>query len=233
MTAHYTKTTEVGAATNKTYAYVSQLSNAVSGTRYQIKAYYKVLSHTKGASCPDYNLPLTACQLRLSYAEWWDNKQNIVSKNLNPTSGYVEISVPFKPNHNSDYLHVMLECEAKSAGPGCSEVTVLLDDVTWTDPGHVCWAPIGCYVDSVSGGLLPHHGRLPNWPLTTTIESCQEACGNQGHIYAGLENGRECYCGDTLAGGTLAPASECNKPCTGNGEQLCGGKNRVDVYQKP
>lgn len=227
MTASYSKTAE-GAVTNN-YAYVQQfISQARTANTYQIKAYYKVLSHTKGATCPDESLPLTTCKLRVSYVD-----QTIDSIHLNPTSGYVELNVPFTPESSARYLSFNLECNPTPATPGCSEMTLLLDDVTWTDPGHVCWTPLGCHIDSVSNRILPDHGRLPNWPHTTTIQSCQQACGNQGHIYAGLEFGVECFCGDALVGSTLAPASECNMPCSGSSQQLCGGPDRIDVYQKP
>lgn len=110
----------------------------------------------------------------------------------------------------------------------------MIDDVSWTDPGHQCWRPLGCYTDKVSNRALPEHGRLVNWPYTTTIESCQEACGRQGYSLAGLEFGKECFCATAIGGVSVpASASECNMPCMGDGRQLCGGPDRLDVYQKP
>lgn len=227
LTASYWKTAE-GVATNN-YAWVQQfVYQARTAEFYRIKAHYKVLSHNKGASCPDASLPLTSCKLKVSYVD-----QVIKNIQLHPTSGYVEINVPFTPESGGRYLHFNLECKPDTTTPGCGEATLLLDDITWNDPGHVCWTPLGCHVDSSSNRLLPHHGRLPLWPRTTSIDTCQEACDSQGHTFAGLENGIECYCGDSLVGSVPAPASECNKPCSWNTEQLCGGVNRVDVYQKP
>ena len=225
MTASYSKTAGGDALNN--YAYVQQfVGSARTGNVYQIKAHYKVLSHTKGASCPDTSLPLTDCKLKLTYVN-----QVIDSIHLNPTSGYVELSVPFIPDSGGRYLNFNLECKPAALTPGCGEASILLDDVTWTDPGHTCWTPLGCFPDSTSARVLPHHGRLPNWPYTTTIESCQAACGHQGHTYAGLEFGNECYCGDSFAGNGLRPASECNMKCSGNSQQLCGAGDRIDVYQ--
>lgn len=73
-----------------------------------------------------------------------------------------------------------------------------------------------------------------NWPHTTTIESCQEACGRQGYTFAGLEFGIECFCGNGIEGkGRVVDEGECGMVCSGDGRQSCGGRDRVMIYRKP
>ncbi|KAL5318593.1 hypothetical protein ACEPPN_013656 [Leptodophora sp. 'Broadleaf-Isolate-01'] len=64
-----------------------------------------------------------------------------------------------------------------------------------------------------------------------TIEMCQASCAT--YTYFGVEYGRECYCGNSLAASSVAaPATDCNVPCMGNTAQKCGAGNRLDVYVK-
>ena len=47
----------------------------------------------------------------------------------------------------------------------------------------------------------------------------------------GLEYGRECYCGDELAAGSVkAPETDCTFPCSGSSTELCGAGFRLNVY---
>lgn len=50
----------------------------------------------------------------------------------------------------------------------------------------------------------------------------------------GMEYGDECYCGDASAvaasGSTVVPESQCNTPCSGNPQTICGSGNRLSYY---
>jgi hypothetical protein len=66
---------------------------------------------------------------------------------------------------------------------------------------------------------------------TMTLEGCALFC--EGYEYFGTEYGRECYCGNGFAEGSVeAPGSECSMPCAGDGGELCGNGNRLSVYSK-
>ena len=42
---------------------------------------------------------------------------------------------------------------------------------------------------------------------------------------------RECYCGSTIAARAgPAPLTDCNLVCAGNNSELCGGANRLTLY---
>ena len=62
-----------------------------------------------------------------------------------------------------------------------------------------------------------------------TIENCKEFCQIYGYAFAGVQNSKKCFCGQ-FAPTHLLPESKCNKKCTGNQTQTCGGKWAINVY---
>ncbi|KAF2205966.1 copper radical oxidase [Delitschia confertaspora ATCC 74209] len=93
------------------------------------------------------------------------------------------------------------------------------------------WVVLGCYTDSVATRTLPSR-QFPAGDMT--VELCIAACSSTSFVYAGVEYGGECYCGNSLLnGGGPAPDGDvgCNMPCNGNIEELCGGPNRLNLYR--
>ena len=64
-----------------------------------------------------------------------------------------------------------------------------------------------------------------------TVEGCIERCSGNGYTYAGLQYGKECFCGNSIAPGLLG-AQKCTMPCAGNPAQYCGGPQKLSVYRK-
>ncbi|KAF8312888.1 concanavalin A-like lectin/glucanase domain-containing protein [Cantharellus anzutake] len=58
-----------------------------------------------------------------------------------------------------------------------------------------------------------------------------------GSTFAGLENGDQCFCGNTISwtGGNAQPVadSECSTPCPLLNIGTCGGTNRIEIYASP
>ena len=93
---------------------------------------------------------------------------------------------------------------------------------------------IGCYSEATSGRALS--ALAPPAPSGGfTLEKCQAACA--AYTYFGMEYANQCYCGNVInAGSTNQTSSDpslngCNMVCAGNGNQYCGGGNRLDMYQ--
>ena len=65
-----------------------------------------------------------------------------------------------------------------------------------------------------------------------TIEKCQSFCSSSTNNYglAGIEYGGECYCGNGLQSYSAVGFKGCDMPCSGNKTELCGGNNRLSVY---
>jgi len=57
-------------------------------------------------------------------------------------------------------------------------------------------------------------------------------CYSSGFELAGTQYGKECFCGDTHpTDDLLTDASNCNRPCSGNPEENCGGFLAMSVYE--
>ncbi|XP_036308071.1 WSC domain-containing protein 1 [Pipistrellus kuhlii] len=63
-----------------------------------------------------------------------------------------------------------------------------------------------------------------------TVSHCQDACAERSYVYAGLEAGSECYCGNRLPVQSVGP-EECKHECKGEKGSACGGVGRLSVYR--
>lgn len=61
-------------------------------------------------------------------------------------------------------------------------------------------------------------------------------CAFHGFVYAGVQSGEQCLCGNSLdqTAGAGAPldASSCDVPCTGDSTSLCGGSLAITLYNR-
>ena len=89
----------------------------------------------------------------------------------------------------------------------------------------------GCFEDSHSPSALTY--RSSQNTQNMTVEKCVAECKGNGYRYAGLEYYGECYCGATVNGKQAAAPSQCSFACTGNSSQVCGGNDRISIYQDP
>jgi hypothetical protein len=67
----------------------------------------------------------------------------------------------------------------------------------------------------------------------TTAEQPAEACAElcDGYQYFGLQGGRMCFCGNIYDKFGVAADGDCDQPCKGNGDVICGGRYRNSVYE--
>ena len=64
-----------------------------------------------------------------------------------------------------------------------------------------------------------------------TRQRCREICTSGYYVYFGLENGTDCLCGNKIDDATYVSILECNKPCSGNIFEFCGGASRLNVLK--
>ncbi|KAJ8112547.1 hypothetical protein OPT61_g5108 [Boeremia exigua] len=102
----------------------------------------------------------------------------------------------------------------------------LLDD-TRTNPGPNLTSRIGCLTDSVYNRVLPVWQASED---SMTVAKCASSCKIAGYSIAGLEFGRECFCGDALDVSATVTDEGCDMRCAGNSSEFCGGPERLDVY---
>jgi hypothetical protein len=91
------------------------------------------------------------------------------------------------------------------------------------------WKSLGCYTDSTTARALPVSGPVNGG---MTISGCQASCKKLGFAYAGVEYSTECWCGSVIGGRqTKTYDRDCNMACSGASSQMCGGGNRISIYQ--
>ncbi|XP_035696152.1 uncharacterized protein LOC118429674 [Branchiostoma floridae] len=88
----------------------------------------------------------------------------------------------------------------------------------------------GCFYDRPNR-KFPNSPILGHQAMTKLL--CWNHCKNQGYPYAATEYSSQCFCGtqqnfDNL--GPQLPDSQCNRPCTGDPNEMCGGTWRMSVY---
>jgi len=86
---------------------------------------------------------------------------------------------------------------------------------------------LGCFPDSGNFRAL---SVTPQIGESMTPEVCLQKCTAIGYKYAGLEDGHECWCGETApAASSKVAESKCSKQCTGS-VQTCGAPNFIEIY---
>ncbi|KAF9477666.1 WSC-domain-containing protein [Pholiota conissans] len=91
------------------------------------------------------------------------------------------------------------------------------------------WQTVGCFSDTPASRTL----KIAAFTDITnmTIESCIAFCTPNVYQYAGVEFSRECYCDNVIeAPGVPISEDDCNMPCTGNSDEICGGSGAINIF---
>jgi len=81
-----------------------------------------------------------------------------------------------------------------------------------------------CYMDSIKNRIM---GNFVLKSQEMTREQCMQLCYSRQKTLAGVENGNQCMCGDSLK--APKPSTACTKMCGGNSSELCGGYDAIDI----
>eukprot|EP01047_Picozoa_sp_COSAG01_P050864 COSAG01_NODE_5184_length_4426_cov_1.320777_3_plen_195_part_00 len=81
-----------------------------------------------------------------------------------------------------------------------------------------------CYVDTPRARIM---GDVVVTSSRMTREQCMQACFGRQKKLAGVENGRQCMCGDSFAGAVAS--TNCTAACPGSSVGLCGGWMAIDI----
>ena len=99
-------------------------------------------------------------------------------------------------------------------------------DYAHTNPGPPGTSRMGCLTDDIYARAL---SVLQASEDGLTVAQCTSSCKAAGHTLAGLEFGRECFCGDTIDNNATTTEEGCDMPCTGDRTEFCGGADRLDL----
>jgi len=92
---------------------------------------------------------------------------------------------------------------------------------------------IGCAVDPISFlgfRALPY---LAADDSSMTPQRCYTLCttASSTYSYFGVQFAKQCFCGTRPYIYSSASSTDCNMPCAGNNNYICGGTNRNSVYR--
>ncbi|WWC92056.1 uncharacterized protein L201_007010 [Kwoniella dendrophila CBS 6074] len=90
------------------------------------------------------------------------------------------------------------------------------------------WSAVGCYNDNTNARALSGYTVVD--AANNTIAGCTATCASKGFLFAGVEYGQECWCGNSLSS-TVAPETDCNMVCAGDIWSTCGGSSRINIYK--
>ncbi len=108
---------------------------------------------------------------------------------------------------------------ASSTGPSTSSVVSTSSTTTpvKTGPSNLAtigtYSYVGCYTEATVGRALSALEYANN---NMTIEICYATCSAAGYSWFGIEFHRECYCGNSLAAGSVPTSSGCTDTCMAN-----------------
>ncbi|CAM9766583.1 unnamed protein product [Scytosiphon promiscuus] len=95
---------------------------------------------------------------------------------------------------------------------------------------------VGCYEDDEDNRVLTlkQAGSCSGEEDYMSPEICASYCSTiEGAVYAGVENQKECYCGeadDKLDLNGVLSAGSCSALCASNPDQTCGGTNAIEIF---
>ena len=98
-----------------------------------------------------------------------------------------------------------------------------------TSEGNANFTYYSCISEPASGRALSK--QVENNGTYMTIEKCLSDCWM--YQYAGVEYGRECWCGNTLnTGGANLNLTDdnCSSKCPGNSSEFCGAGKKLNLY---
>ena len=67
-------------------------------------------------------------------------------------------------------------------------------------------------------------------PTDLTVKWCVQRCQSLGYRYAGVQDGYQCRCGNSVGKHGTGSPETCRAPCRGNRLETCGGKWRTETF---
>jgi hypothetical protein len=124
---------------------------------------------------------------------------------------------PFEKSHKDGYFHV-----------SCMNEGMRFDADKHSMQGSKRYAAQNIEVSIIwYNQLVPKEDRKEMTPGV-----CFNYCRSfEGFNYFGLLNGRECYCMPYYKAKAGGEDQGCDAPCDGDNTQMCGGKDKSDIYE--
>lgn len=103
-------------------------------------------------------------------------------------------------------------------------------------PSPTSWRARGCYPDDdpdypVPETMISDEAGDPSLDIASCENSCWEASVNRTVLYAGVKHGNQCWCSSFIGGESTRDQEKCDMPCSGDEDEVCGGKDHINVFE--
>ncbi|KAI0508951.1 hypothetical protein F5B22DRAFT_618695 [Xylaria bambusicola] len=176
-------------------------------------------------------------------AEWWDNGGPETCEYIRDLVGATpeefhtwnpSVGLDCKPWHISQsYCILTKEKLITSTKTTVSATTTTKTTSSTHVPSPTAWNGLGCYTDEDATFPVLEIEAIKA-DSTLTINKCEDTCwkaSNRTVLFAGVKQGNQCWCGSFVGGQTARNSTDCNTPCAGDKAAICGGKNRINVFE--
>ncbi|KAF2819906.1 hypothetical protein CC86DRAFT_374634 [Ophiobolus disseminans] len=97
-------------------------------------------------------------------------------------------------------------------------------------PSPTAWNSLGCYAQNPTRPILEQNMN-PAGDGSLTIPKCKNTCYRRAYAFAGVQQGNQCWCSSFVAGEWAKNQTDCNAPCTGDKNSVCGGNGVLNVFE--
>ncbi|KAI1406264.1 hypothetical protein F4819DRAFT_241634 [Hypoxylon fuscum] len=111
-----------------------------------------------------------------------------------------------------------------------SITTVSTSSVITPAPSPTSWTDMGCYVEDPALPILEENMSPEGGDAALSIPKCENTCYLKAYVFAGVQEGNQCWCGSYEGGEWASNQTDCNIPCTGDSKAFCGGKGLVNIF---
>ena len=104
------------------------------------------------------------------------------------------------------------------------------ESVSSLGPSPTAWKDMGCYAEDAAMPILQQNMN-PNGDASLTIPKCKTVCYSRAFQFAGVQQGDQCWCSSYVGGEWAKNQTDCNSPCSGDKNAICGGKGFLNVFK--
>ncbi|KAL3470358.1 WSC domain-containing protein [Aspergillus californicus] len=178
-----------------------------------------------------------------SCVEWYDNNEGLICEEARDywgitaehfTSWNPSVSLDCAPwRTTQSYCIVTQERLDNSTKPTTTSESAFATSTATTTlgPSPASWTALGCYFDDFEDLPVLETRVSKEGDAELTISRCQDTCYTGAFTFAGVKAGSECWCSSFVGGEHARNSSDCNMPCGGNQDEICGGAESINVFE--
>ncbi|KAH7087833.1 hypothetical protein FB567DRAFT_355273 [Paraphoma chrysanthemicola] len=143
------------------------------------------------------------------------------------------IGLDCTPWYDSQSYCIVTWKKTNSVKPSTASSLAPVSSTTSTSslaPSPTAWESLGCYAKDANRPLLEQNMN-PSGDGSLTISKCEETCYRRAYTFAAVQQGNECWCSSFVGGELAKNQSDCDVPCTGDKNTVCGGKGVFNVFE--